>query len=41
MREVMACVDVARAMGYVREVDPTAVDRMRRVVGTLVKLAWR
>ena len=41
MQEVMACVDVARAMGYVGEVEPGAMDRMRRVVGTLVRLARR
>ena len=41
MQEVMACVDLARAMGYVGAIEPGAVERMRRVVGTLVKLARR
>ena len=41
MQEVMACVDVARAMGYVGAIEPGAAERMRRVVGTLVKLARR
>lgn len=41
MREAMACVDVARAMGYVRDVDDGAVAKMNRIVGTLVKLLRR
>ena len=35
------CVDVARAMGYVRDVDDGAVAKMNRIVGTLVKLLRR
>ena len=38
MREVIACVDVARAMGYVRHVDDVAMAKMHRVVAALVKL---
>ena len=41
MREVMACIDVARAFGYVREVDAVTVAKMNRVVGALVKLVCR
>ena len=38
MREVMACVDVARAMGYVGDVDEVAKAKMHCVVAALVKL---
>lgn len=38
MREVIACVDVARAMGYVGAVDNASIAKMDRVVGALVKL---
>jgi len=41
MREVMACIDVARAFGYVCEVDAVTVAKMNRVVGALVKLVCR
>ena len=38
MTEVIACVDVARALGYLGEVDAALVDRLHRVVNTLKKL---
>jgi len=41
MREVVACVDVARAMGYVGDIDNASIAKMNRVVGALVKLAGR
>ena len=40
-REVMACVDVAKAMRYVGEVDAGIVDRMDHVVATLTRLVYR
>jgi hypothetical protein len=41
MRETMACIDVGQALGYVGAVEESLVDRMRRIVGTLVRLACR
>ena len=41
MREVLACVDVAQAMGYVGGVDNAVIGKMERVVGTLVKVVRR
>ena len=41
MREVLACVDVARAMGYVGVVDDAVMAKMDRIVGTLVKIVRR
>ena len=38
MKEVIACVDVAVALGYLGEVDAELVDRLHRVVNTLKKL---
>jgi four helix bundle protein len=40
-REVMACVDVAKAMRYISTVDPAALDRMQHVVATLIRLVRR
>ena len=37
-REVIACVDVAKAMRYVGAVDGAALDRMQHVVATLIRL---
>ncbi|KYF54197.1 hypothetical protein BE08_32955, partial [Sorangium cellulosum] len=37
-REVMACVDVARALRYVTEVDAATVDHLDHVIATLVRL---
>ncbi len=39
MRETMACIDVGQALGYVSPLDEELVDRMRRIVGTLFRLA--
>ena len=38
MRETMACVEVGQAMGYVAGIDGALDDRMRKIVGTLVRL---
>jgi four helix bundle protein len=40
-REVMACVDVAKAMRYIGGVDTATVDRMDHVVATLTRLVYR
>jgi four helix bundle protein len=40
-REVMACVDVAKAMRYIGEVDAATLDRMDHVVATLARLVYR
>jgi four helix bundle protein len=39
--EVRACLDVAEALGYVEQVDPTLRDTLDRVVATLHRLARR
>ena len=39
MKEVIACVDVAVALGYVATVDAALVDRLHMVVNTLKKVA--
>ena len=39
MRETMACVDLGQALGYVGQVDADLIDRMRKIVGTLVRLS--
>jgi four helix bundle protein len=40
-REVMACVDVAKAMRYVAKVDADTLDRLDHVIATLMKLvSW-
>ena len=39
MQETMACVDVGTALGYLEHVDAALVDRMKRITGTLVRLA--
>jgi len=39
MQETMACVEVGTALGYLEGCDAGLVDRMRRIVGTLVRLA--
>jgi hypothetical protein len=38
MRETLACLEVAEALGYLRDVDPNIRDRIERVIGTLVKI---
>ncbi len=40
-REVMACVDVAKAMRYVVDVDAAVLDRMDHVIATLTRLVYR
>jgi four helix bundle protein len=40
-REVKACVDVAKAMSYISQIDEVTLDRLSHVTGTLVKLARR
>ena len=39
MREVMAAIEVAVALGYIEPVDARLTDAMGRVVGTLMKNA--
>ncbi len=39
MQETMACVEVGTALGYLESVDDVLVERMRRIIGTLVRLA--
>ena len=39
MQEVVACVDVALALGYVESLDPLLRDQMLKVVATLKKVA--
>ena len=41
MQETMACVEVGAALGYVGTVDPELVDRMRKIIGTLVRLVGK
>ncbi len=38
MRESVACLDVARAFGYVGEVDAELLAEVDQVIGTLVRL---
>ena len=38
MREVLACVETANALGYVDGVDEALVERANHIIGTLVKL---
>ena len=38
MRETVACIEVAVALGYVARADTNLMDRMSLVTGTLVKL---
>jgi four helix bundle protein len=40
-REVKACIDVAKAMRYISQVDEVTLDRLSHVTGALVKLARR
>ena len=39
MQETMACVEVGTALGYIGGCDEGVADRMRRIIGTLVRLA--
>jgi four helix bundle protein len=38
LREALACLEVAGALGYMPDVDPGLRDRFDRVIGTLVRL---
>jgi four helix bundle protein len=40
-REVMACVDVAKAMRYIGHIDATILDQMDHVIATLTRLVYR
>ncbi|HWB80018.1 MAG TPA: four helix bundle protein [Nannocystaceae bacterium] len=40
-RETMACLEVAVAMAYLEHADAVIVDRLDRIVGTLVRLVQR
>ena len=40
-REVMACVDVAKAMRYVSNVDAKLLDQLNHVIATLIRLVHR
>ena len=37
-REVLACVEVAMALGYIEPLKPAILDRFNHVIGTLVRL---
>jgi four helix bundle protein len=39
-REVMACVDVAKAMRYIGHIDAAIVDRIDHVIATLTRLVY-
>ena len=41
MRETLACIEVGVALGYVASVEDELVDRIRRIIGTLVRLVGR
>ena len=40
-RETMACLEVAVALGYLDRADADVMDRLGRIVGTLVRLVQR
>jgi len=39
MRETLACIDVGEALGYLHGADAGLLDRMHKIVGTLVRLS--
>ena len=41
MRETLACVEVGIALGYVDAIDAGVEDRIRKIIGTLVRLIGR
>jgi len=41
MRETVACIEVGVALGYVEGLDGGLEDRMRKIMGTLVRLIGR
>jgi four helix bundle protein len=40
-RETMACLEVATALGYIRQPNAESMKALNRIVGTLVRLADR
>jgi four helix bundle protein len=40
-REVMACLDVAKAMGYIGEIAANTLDHIDHIIATLTKLVRR
>lgn len=38
-RETLSCLEVALALGYVGALDAAVVEKLHRVIGTLVRLA--
>ena len=41
MRETLACIEVAVALGYMQAADEGLEDRIRKIIGTLVRLVGR
>ncbi len=41
MRETLACIEVGVALGYLEPVDAGLVDRIRKIIGTLVRLVGK
>jgi four helix bundle protein len=41
MRETLACIEVGTALGYVDGIDAGLEDRIRKIIGTLVRLIGR
>jgi four helix bundle protein len=41
MQETMACVEVSAALGYIDALEPELIDRMRKIIGTLVRLVGK
>jgi len=39
MRETLACIEVGMALGYVKAVDASSLDKIDRIVATLYKLS--
>ena len=41
MRETLACVEVGVALGYVEPLEDALVDRIRKIIGTLIRLTGK
>jgi four helix bundle protein len=41
MRETLACIEVGTALGYITHVDDDLVDRVRKIIATLVRLVGK
>ena len=41
MRETLACIEVGTALGYLDSVDDGVVDRIRKIIATLVRLVGK